>query len=121
MIVLTPTPNSANGQQAVDISMMQGEVMGLSFDIAIDGVPLDLTGATAKFVIQMPSTFEATVTIPLPKTGRVFANATSEQTSSFPPGTYFYELWVEQQLSPPVELQYLTGTFTVNESIAGFP
>ena len=113
------------GQQ-LNASFTQGDVVAWAFTGSINGAPLNLTGAIVKMTIAFPaplelSTINGGITITGATEGQFTVNMSSSETADFTAGQYPYDLWVQPQLSPPVETQYITGTIFVNESITEVP
>lgn len=118
--------SDTQGQQHLNASFTQGDVVGWSFLLAIDGVPINLTGMNIKMTVAMPtplvlSTENGGIIMTNAAAGQFIANIESSETAAFSPGTYNYDVWVEQNIAPPVETQYITGAITVNPSISAFP
>lgn len=124
MLVLTPSI-TPQGQQQINATFTQGDVVGWSFLFKIDDVPINLLGASIKMTIGMQtpvilSTENGAIVMTNLIGGEFLVNMPSEQTALFPPGTYFYEVWVKQNLASTAETQYIGGTVTVNPGISVF-
>lgn len=125
MLILKPivTPQ---GQQQINAAFTQGDIVGWSFLLQIDGVPINLFDAIIKMTIGMQtpillSTQNGGITMINPAGGQFMANIPSDMTATFAPGVYGYDVWVKQNLASSAETQYIGGTITVNPSISAFP
>ena len=124
MLQLSVSGNS-RGQQ-LNASFAQGDVVAWAFTGAINGTPINLTDALIKMTIDMGysyplNTINGGITITNALAGQFSVNISSDDTAGFLAGIYPYDLWIEPQVSPPVETQYITGMISVYQSITDVP
>lgn len=125
MLVITPTINRF-GQQQINACFAQGDLIAWTFLLAIGGIPINLTGASVKMTIAMRAPLLLTtenggITMLDAVKGQFIANIPSNVTAGFIPGTYNYDVWVQQNVASTPETQYITGNVTVNQSTSVFP
>jgi len=116
---------TAHGQQ-LNAQFTQGDVVAWAFTGTNNGTAINLTGSTIKITIGFPqplflSTATSGITITNAADGQFSVNLDSTTTAGFTPGAYNYDLWIESQVYPPIETQYITGTIFVNQSITEVP
>ena len=70
---------------------------------------------------QVLSTGNGGITITDASAGQFTINMTSTVTAEWYAGTYSYDIWLQSQLSPPIENQYASGQITVYPSITSVP
>ena len=124
MLILSVSPSSTG--QKLNASFVQGDVVAWSFTGSINGAPINLTGATIKMTIGMSSpivlsTGNGGIIITNALLGQFQVNITSTQSAAYTVGQYNYDLWIESQVSPPIETQYISGIVSVIQSITAVP
>lgn len=125
MLVLAPSVDRF-GQQQINASFTQGDVVAWTFRLAIGNIPINLNGAVIRMTIGMRTPVVLTtdnggISILDAVGGQFIVKISSAITGAFIPGTYNYDLWLEQNIAPPVETQYITGNVTVNQSTSASP
>lgn len=125
MFISWPVPNSFTGAQ-LNASLTRGDVVAWAMQVQVNGAPLNLTGANIRLTIGFPDPVEFSVlnngiTITNATQGDFTINMSTTRTAAFAPGEYPYDMWIEPQVSPPIESQYFTGIFTVNQSVTAVP
>ena len=115
------------GKQQLNASFTTGDVVAMAFTgTNSDATPLNLSGAIIKMTIGFDTpleltTFNGGIIVTDAANGKFTVNMSSNMTALFIPGAYPYDLWIQPQLSPPVETQYITGDIYVNQSVTVVP
>lgn len=123
MLVLTPTVNQQTGQPQINAAFTPGDLVAWWFLLAIDEIPINLSGKNVKITIGMKtplvlSTQNGGIILTNAPGGQFQVNISSDTTANFTPGTYDYDVWV---IDSAGESQYATGQVTVNQSVSSFP
>ena len=121
-----------SGQQ-LNAAFAQGDVVAWPFTGTVQTAPptpLNLTGAVIKFALGLPnilnlssasSTSTLGITITDAANGKFQININSTTTAGLPAGEYPYDIFIESQVSPPTEGQYIRGTIYVDQAVNPVP